>query len=151
MRLLPLNVEHDTNNNLWIVLLDDLKLRDLLESISPSNQPTVSLWDYLKEELTAADFESTQELKRERVANFLNVPVAFEKVACLLDRRTTVSHAHFDLMSYACFAVLDACLWVLCVSRFISVHIYHSPCKISPGHRSSLPLRVFQNVVLKRY
>ncbi|KAK3813411.1 MAG: eukaryotic membrane protein family-domain-containing protein [Benniella sp.] len=80
VRLLPLNVEHDTKNNLWIVLLDDLKLRDLLESISPSNQPTVSLWDYLKEELTAADFESTQELKRERVANFLNVPVAFEKM-----------------------------------------------------------------------
>ncbi|OAQ26302.1 DUF747-domain-containing protein, partial [Linnemannia elongata AG-77] len=41
---------------------------------------TVSLWDYLKEELTAADFESTQELKRERVANFLSVPIAFEKM-----------------------------------------------------------------------
>lgn len=71
--------------DLYIALLDDLKLKDLLESISPSNHPTVSLWDYLKEELTAADFETTQELKRERVANFLSVPIAFEKVAQLLD------------------------------------------------------------------
>ncbi|KAF9918873.1 hypothetical protein BX616_004825 [Lobosporangium transversale] len=62
------------------VLLDDIKLKDLLGSISPSNHPTVTLWDYLKEELTAADFETTQELKRERVANFLSVPIAFEKM-----------------------------------------------------------------------
>ncbi|KAF9972520.1 hypothetical protein BGZ73_004340 [Actinomortierella ambigua] len=41
---------------------------------------TVSLWDYLKEEMTASDFESTQELKRERVANFFSVPIAFEKM-----------------------------------------------------------------------
>ena len=63
-----------------LALIDDLKLRNLLGSISPSPNPAVSLWDYLKEELTAADFESTQELKRERVANFLSVPIAFEKV-----------------------------------------------------------------------
>ncbi|KAG9061877.1 hypothetical protein KI688_007028 [Linnemannia hyalina] len=62
------------------VLIDDLKLRTLIGSISPPDHPTVSLWDYLKEELTAADFESTQELKRERVANFLSVPIAFEKM-----------------------------------------------------------------------
>ncbi|KAF9584702.1 hypothetical protein BGW38_005510 [Lunasporangiospora selenospora] len=49
---------------------------------TPANERlyAVSLWDYLKEELTAADFESTQELKRERVVNFLSVPVAFEKM-----------------------------------------------------------------------
>ncbi|KAF9160021.1 hypothetical protein DFQ26_005970 [Actinomortierella ambigua] len=40
----------------------------------------VSLWDYLKEEMTASDFESTQELKRERIANFFTVPIAFEKM-----------------------------------------------------------------------
>ncbi|KAF9153357.1 hypothetical protein BG015_003593 [Linnemannia schmuckeri] len=61
-------------------LIDGLKLRTLIGSISPPDHPTVSLWDYLKEELTAADFESTQELKRERVANFLSVPIAFEKM-----------------------------------------------------------------------
>ncbi|KAF9310432.1 hypothetical protein BG003_008549 [Podila horticola] len=58
---------------------DDIRLKAMLESIT-SESSTVSLWDYLKEELTAADFETTQELKRERVANFLSVPVAFEKI-----------------------------------------------------------------------
>ncbi|KAF8936981.1 hypothetical protein BGZ58_003456 [Dissophora ornata] len=66
-------------NRLPMALLDDLRLKDLIGSISPSHSTTVSLWDYLKEELTAADFETTQELKRERVANFLSVPIAFEK------------------------------------------------------------------------
>ncbi|KAG0258229.1 hypothetical protein BG011_003420 [Mortierella polycephala] len=61
-------------------LLDDIKLKNLLGSISPSNHAAFTLWDYLKEELTAADFETTQELKRERVANFLSVPIAFEKM-----------------------------------------------------------------------
>ncbi|KAF9217953.1 hypothetical protein BGZ59_006999 [Podila verticillata] len=58
---------------------DDIRLKAMLESIT-SESSTVSLWDYLKEELTAADFETTQELKRERVANFLSVPIAFEKM-----------------------------------------------------------------------
>lgn len=40
-----------------------------------------SLWDYLQEELLATDFDSHQELKWERVSNFLNVPVAIEKVS----------------------------------------------------------------------
>jgi hypothetical protein len=40
-----------------------------------------SLWDYLREELLATDFDSHQELKWERVSNFLNVPIAIEKVS----------------------------------------------------------------------
>ncbi len=39
-----------------------------------------SLWDYLREELLATDFDSHQELKWERVSNFLNIPFAMEKV-----------------------------------------------------------------------
>ncbi|KLO18363.1 DUF747-domain-containing protein [Schizopora paradoxa] len=39
-----------------------------------------SLWDYLREELLATDFDSHQELKWERVSNFLNVPIALEKI-----------------------------------------------------------------------
>jgi hypothetical protein len=39
-----------------------------------------SIWDYLREELLATDFDSHQELKWERVSNFLNVPMAIEKV-----------------------------------------------------------------------
>ena len=41
-----------------------------------------SLWDYLREELLATDFDSHQELKWERVSNFLNIPLAIEKVLC---------------------------------------------------------------------
>ena len=39
-----------------------------------------SLWDYLREELLATDFDSHQEMKWERVSNFLNIPLAVEKV-----------------------------------------------------------------------
>lgn len=40
-----------------------------------------SLWDYLREELLATDFDSHQELKWERVSNFLAIPLALEKVS----------------------------------------------------------------------
>lgn len=42
--------------------------------------PPFSLWDYLREEILATDFDSHQELKWERVSNFLNIPLAMEKV-----------------------------------------------------------------------
>jgi len=42
-----------------------------------------SLWDYLREELLATDFDSHQELKWERVSNFLSIPLAIEKVGAL--------------------------------------------------------------------
>ncbi|KAG0296272.1 hypothetical protein BGZ98_001031 [Dissophora globulifera] len=77
--LKPISQSSTNDHRMPMTLLDDIKVKDLLGSISPSNTTTVSLWDYLKEELTAADFETTQELKRERVANFLSVPIAFEK------------------------------------------------------------------------
>ena len=47
--------------------------------------PPFSLWDYLREELLATDFDSHQELKWERVRNFLNIPLAMEKVGILPD------------------------------------------------------------------
>ncbi|KAH9956923.1 eukaryotic membrane protein family-domain-containing protein [Russula dissimulans] len=42
--------------------------------------PPFSLWDYLREELLATDFDSHQELKWERVSNFLSIPIAIEKI-----------------------------------------------------------------------
>ncbi|KAI0046067.1 DUF747-domain-containing protein [Auriscalpium vulgare] len=42
--------------------------------------PPFSLWDYLQEELLATDFDSHQELKWERVSNFLAMPLAIEKI-----------------------------------------------------------------------
>ncbi|OCH93090.1 DUF747-domain-containing protein [Obba rivulosa] len=44
------------------------------------HEPPFSLWDYLQEELLATDFDSHQELKWERVSNFLSMPVALEKI-----------------------------------------------------------------------
>ncbi|KAF9109449.1 hypothetical protein BGX27_007595 [Mortierella sp. AM989] len=98
---------------------DDLKLKNLLGSISPSNNPSVSLWDYLKEELTAADFETTQELKRERVANFLSVPIAFEKMIIFgyfvcLDSflyTFTILPARFLLATVALFRYIFSRTW----------------------------------------
>ncbi len=49
------------------------------------NTPPFSLWDYLREELLATDFDSHQELKWERVSNFLSMPVAIEKVKLSLN------------------------------------------------------------------
>ncbi|PWZ03801.1 DUF747-domain-containing protein [Testicularia cyperi] len=39
-----------------------------------------SLWDYLQEEVMATDFDSTQELKWERVTNFISIPFWMEKI-----------------------------------------------------------------------
>ncbi|KAL0088417.1 eukaryotic membrane protein family-domain-containing protein [Phycomyces blakesleeanus] len=44
------------------------------------NGPSFSFWDYLRDELTVSDFDSGQEIKRERVTNFLAVPGALEKL-----------------------------------------------------------------------
>lgn len=46
----------------------------------PTSLPPFSLWEYLREELLATDFDSHQELKWERVSNFLSIPIALEKV-----------------------------------------------------------------------
>lgn len=54
-------------------------------SPSPSTyEPPFSLWDYLREELLATDFDSHQELKWERVSNFLSIPLAMEKVSFVI-------------------------------------------------------------------
>ncbi|CAG8480813.1 7673_t:CDS:10 [Diversispora eburnea] len=55
------------------------------ESISSASNassaiPSFTLWDYLKDELLASDFDALQELKRERVTNFLGIPWAIEKL-----------------------------------------------------------------------
>ncbi|KAG0361232.1 hypothetical protein BG005_008898 [Podila minutissima] len=97
---------------------DDIRLKEMLESIT-SESSTVSLWDYLKEELTAADFETTQELKRERVANFLSVPIAFEKMLVFgyfvcLDSflyNFTILPARFVLATIALFRYIVSRTW----------------------------------------
>lgn len=53
---------------------------EFADEIKPLHNPPFSLWDYLQEELLATDFDSHQELKWERVSNFLSIPLAMEKV-----------------------------------------------------------------------
>lgn len=60
------------------------ELDESMHIFPPAHNPPYSLWDYLKEELLATDFDSHQELKWERVSNFLSVPIALEKVSRLL-------------------------------------------------------------------
>ena len=116
------------------MLLDDLKLKTLIGSISPQDHPTVSLWDYLKEELTAADFETTQELKRERVANFLSVPIAFEKVYSVysLERKDRAVktptwqdrpgelNCHLSCRANRCLCLDILCAWIHSCTRLPS-------------------------------
>jgi hypothetical protein len=47
------------------------------------NDTPFSLWDYLREELLETDFDSHQELKWDRVSNFLQIPIAIEKARYL--------------------------------------------------------------------
>lgn len=58
---------------------EEYKLRPAQEQSDVYNNP-FSLWDYLREELLATDFDSHQELKWERVSNFLSIPLAIEKI-----------------------------------------------------------------------
>ncbi|KIM31638.1 hypothetical protein M408DRAFT_317895 [Serendipita vermifera MAFF 305830] len=50
-----------------------------MSDVSITGPAPFSLWDYLREELLATDFDSHQEMKWERVSNFLNIPFAVEK------------------------------------------------------------------------
>ena len=79
------------------------------------NQPLFSLWDYLREELLATDFDSHQELKWERVSNFLSIPLAMEKVrmSSLLECYT---HAHgVQIIGFGFILCLDSFLYTFTI------------------------------------
>lgn len=50
------------------------------EEQQPKSLHQISFFDYLRDELTVTDFNSVQELKKERITNFLGVPAAIERV-----------------------------------------------------------------------
>ncbi|KAG0236866.1 hypothetical protein BGW42_002364 [Actinomortierella wolfii] len=81
----------------------------------------VSLWDYLKEEMTASDFESTQELKRERVVNFFSVPIAFEKVPEELVTHTMVLFYQMVTLNVAVNSYSNALLTLLISNQFVEI------------------------------
>ncbi|KAF9050234.1 eukaryotic membrane protein family-domain-containing protein [Panaeolus papilionaceus] len=60
--------------------LNDPETPQRQRTLSDPQAVPFSLWDYLREELLATDFDSHQELKWERVSNFLSMPLAMEKI-----------------------------------------------------------------------
>ena len=84
-----------------------------------------SLWDYLREELLATDFDSHQEMKWERVSNFLHVPLALEKVCPSFTSINRCSDADADNRSRY-YPLL----------RFLSLHIYNPADKSRSGRVS---------------
>ncbi|KAH8828443.1 eukaryotic membrane protein family-domain-containing protein [Flagelloscypha sp. PMI_526] len=60
--------------------LSKLHVQYSIHASPESSGPPFSLYDYLREELLSTDFDSHQELKWERVSNWLAVPVALEKI-----------------------------------------------------------------------
>ncbi|KDR75015.1 hypothetical protein GALMADRAFT_140571 [Galerina marginata CBS 339.88] len=89
-----------------------------------------SLWDYLREELLATDFDSHQELKWERVSNFLSMPVAMEKIIgfgfilC------------FDSFLYT-FTILPI-RFMLALFPFITNMFRRSPPSLPPSQKADL-------------
>lgn len=53
-----------------------------LSNVGARFLPT-SLWDYLREEISASELDGSQEMKAERVTNFFSVPMAVEQVSSL--------------------------------------------------------------------
>ena len=87
-----------------------------LPSDPQSHQPLFSLWDYLREELLATDFDSHQELKWERVSNFLSIPFAIEKAS------DDLFHEHLCCL----IVLLDCRLWLFVVLGLFPLYI-HDP------------------------
>lgn len=88
-----------------------------------SEPPPFSLWDYLWEEIAATDFDSHQEMKWERVSNFLSVPLAIEKVRCVLHSNLSEEHRHtkYSLSVLDIFSVLTPSS---IISRYLRSGLY---------------------------
>ncbi|KAF8732630.1 hypothetical protein AX14_004135 [Amanita brunnescens Koide BX004] len=106
--------------------------------VQPDPEPPFSLWDYLREELLATDFDSHQELKWERVGNFLSIPLAIEKtigfgfVLCL------------DSFLYT-FTIMPI-RFLLAFARFSTNIVRISPPQLPPSQKADL-LRMLLLVV----
>lgn len=105
-----------------------------------------SLWDYLREELLATDFDSHQEQKWERVSNFLSMPVAMEKVcgtAFSANGSTNRSQiigfgfiVCFDSFLYT-FTILPIRFFLACFS-FMWNMVRRSPPPLPPSQKADL-------------
>ena len=90
-----------------------LALEETEQERQPPAQIPFSLWDYLREEILATDFDSHQEMKWERVSNFLQVPFAIEKVsACML---VCIPLTPSQIISFGILLCLDSFLYTFTI------------------------------------
>lgn len=102
--------------------------------------PSMSFWDYLRDELTVADFDTAQEIKRERVTNFLAVPSSLEKVN-VLDHLPHVNQTRYSYSysSLRCLWSVDG-VWLCGLFGLLSIHIHHPALTLCPGVLSLSPI-----------
>jgi hypothetical protein len=85
---------------------------------SPDDSAPFSIWEYLREELLATDFDSHQELKWERVSNFLSMPVAIEKVGLVAIQTSLLLR---------CSARIDHDFRIHCLPRLVPLYLHYPP------------------------
>lgn len=88
---------------------ESIKQKDINSAQNTSPVPFFTLWDYFKDELTASEFDTLQELKRERVTNFLGIPWSIEK-----------------LMIFGFFICLDSFLYTLTILPLRVIFSFYS-------------------------
>lgn len=116
--------------------------------------PPFSLWDYLREELLATDFDSHQELKWERVSNFLSIPLAIEKVSLFL-LKVYVTLTCFKIIGFGFILCLDSFLYtftilpirsMLAFFRFVANLFSSSAPPLPPSQKADL-LRILLLII----
>lgn len=126
-----------------------------------SHQPLFSLWDYLREELLATDFDSHQELKWERVSNFLSIPLAMEKVSDYLyiPRASLWFYTRCQITGFGFLLCLDSFLYtftiqpirfIIAASRYIYNLITWSKSHLPPSQKADIlrTLLVIVSIIL---
>lgn len=99
-------------------------------SLDSFYEPPFSIWDYLREELLATDFDSHQELKWERVSNFLSMPIALEKVSCLVLTRRCQTLT--QIMICRSFSLVSSSAWIpSCIPSLSCPYDSHSHSGVS--------------------
>lgn len=133
--------DHKLKGN--VEILNEDGRRDPEQERSPVSDvireaPPFSLWEYLREELLAADFDSHQELKWERVSNFLSIPVGVEKVSAV----------PLLLLEVFSTPITGVVVWVYPVLGHMVIYLYNSSYSCNSGilegarqHRLSLSVR----------
>lgn len=106
-----------------------------------------SLWDYLREELLATDFDSHQELKWERVSNFLSIPLAMEQVRRSLSFFKPISEISEQIIGFGFVLCFDSFLYtftilpirfVLALLPFITNIFRRSAPPLPPSQKADL-------------